>query len=148
MYPHRIRLRGPWDFDPQGPGAPPPGRLLFPAMWADARLGDWSGRVVFRRKFAYPGRIEASERVWLIGEGVAGPADLRLAGQTLGVVTADRFAFEVTSLLANRNLAEVELEVGPDRTRLWDDIALEVRATAYLEDVRLVREGTARSVEG
>jgi hypothetical protein len=148
MYPHRIRLRGPWDFEPQGAGAPPPGRLLFPAAWPDARLGDWSGRVVLRRKFGYPGRIDAHERVWLVGESVSGPAEVRLAGQALGLVTCDCFAFDVTRLLAQRNLLEIELDVGPERTRLWDDIALEVRATAYLEDIRVITDAQRRFVEG
>jgi hypothetical protein len=148
MYPHRMRLRGPWDFEPQGASAPPPGRLLFPAVWPDARLGEWSGRVVLRRKFGYPGRIDEHERVWLIGEGVAGPAEVRLAGQALGVVSGDHFAFDVTRLLAKRNLLEVELDAGPERTRLWDDIALEVRATAYLDGVRTTREADGRFVEG
>src|SRR5947209_6465306 len=106
MYPHRIRLRGPWELEPQGSSAPPPGRLTFPATWPDAQLGDWTGRVILRRRFGYPGRIDAHERVWLIGEGLVGPAEIRFAGQTLGNVGTASFAFEVTGLLAARNVLE------------------------------------------
>ena len=71
MYPHRIRLRGPWDCEPLArlaPGAsdgalPPPGRMTLPCRWAEGGLTDFAGRVRFRRRFGYPGRIDAHERV-------------------------------------------------------------------------------------
>lgn len=135
MYPHRIRLRGPWELTPIGEL---PRRLTFPATWTSAGLPGFRGRIALERRFGYPGRIDAHERVWLIGAGVVGPAEIYLQGELLGRVDG-QFAFEVTERLRDRNVVEVALAVESGRTALWDDIALEVRATAYLQDV--VRDG-------
>ena len=73
-YPHRIRLRGPWECEPleRGrPARPPPRRMTLPCRWADGGLKDFSGRVRFRRRFGYPGQIDAYERVWLTVAGVS-----------------------------------------------------------------------------
>lgn len=113
-------------------------RVMFPATWADVGEPDFSGAVTLERRFGYPGRIESHERVWLIGDGAAGPIDVALQGEALGTVANGRFAFEVTARLGERNRLTLTLDAGPDRVRLWDDIALEIRATAYLDDV--VRE--------
>lgn len=148
MYPHRIRLRGPWDVTAAGATR----RVMLPATWAAFGLENVAGRVVCERRFGYPGRIDAHERVWLIGEGVAPPVEIRLQDEPLGVVTTDRFAFDVTSRLGDRNLVSVTFDAGPDRTGAWEDIALEVRATAYLADVaaegRVVRGTIAGTAEG
>lgn len=142
MYPHRIRLRGPWDLTVAGGE---PRQLTFPATWPKAGLPELSGRVQFLRRFGFPGRIDAHERVWLIGEGVEGPADISLQGERLGTVELGKFAFEITARLNERNMLQVDLDVSPERVQLWDDIAMEVRATAYLSNV--VREaGIIRGV--
>lgn len=131
MYPHRIRLRGPWDLTIAGDER----QLTFPATWAKAGLPESSGPVQFLRRFGYPGRIDAHERVWLIGEGVEGPADISLQGERLGTVESGKFAFEITARLRDRNVLQVDLDVSPGRVQLWDDIAMEVRATAYFSNV-------------
>jgi hypothetical protein len=138
MYPHRIRLRGPWDMTAAGQA---PKRVAFPTTWAAVDLPDYVGQVTFERRFGYPGRIDAHERVWLVGHGMAIPATIDFQGERLGVVTASRFAFDVTQRLRERNLLKLTLEIVAGRAGLWDDIALEVRATAYLEDV--ARDGLA-----
>ena len=132
MYPHRIRLRGPWEMASAGH---PPRRVAFPTTWPDVGLPDFVGPVTFERRFGYPGRIDVHERVWLIGEGVVGPMEIALLGETLGTVERGRFAFEVTNRLQERNVLKVALEIVAGRVGLWDDIALEVRATAYLDQV-------------
>src|SRR5262249_56300484 len=58
-YPHRIRLRGPWEHEPllaavEGAPLPPPGSLRLPARWADGPLATFTGPVRLRRHFAYP----------------------------------------------------------------------------------------------
>jgi hypothetical protein len=108
MYPHRIRLRHPWQCEALGPG-----------------------RLRFRRGFGYPGRIDAHERVWLTFADVPGPADVRLNGQPLGRSGPGSFEFEVTPLLRPRNELVVEVEGGG-----LGEVALEVRCTAFLRDVR------------
>ena len=132
MYPHRIRLRGPWEMSAEGHARR---RVAFPASWSDVGLPDFVGGVTFERRFGYPGRIDSNERVWLIGEGVVGGAEVTLQGERLGLVENGRFAFEVTRLLRDRNLLKVDVEVIAGHDRLWDDIALEVRATAYLDQI-------------
>ncbi len=149
MYPHRIRLRGPWEM---ATGEQPPRRVAFPTTWANIGLPDFAGHVAFVRRFGYPGRIDVHERVWLIGEGVVGPAEIALQGEPLGAIGSGRFAFDVTHLLQERNVLKVALDVVAGRVGLWDDIALEVRATAYLDQVvqdgQFVRGRVAGTCDG
>src|SRR5262245_58836427 len=92
MYPHRIRLRGPWECEPlarAGPGdaagpLPAPFRMTMPCAWAEGGLTGFAGRVRFRRRFGYPGTIDAYERVWLTFAGVRDFADVALNGTPLG----------------------------------------------------------------
>jgi hypothetical protein len=148
MYPHRIRLRGPWEMTRAGET---PRRVMFPTSWADIGLTDFAGPVDFERRFGYPGRIDAHERVWLIGEGLVGPANIALQGESLGIAT-NRFAFEVTGRLRDRNVLKISLDVAPERLGLWDNIALEVRATAYFDgisrDGKTVRGRVAGTCDG
>ena len=118
MYPHRIRLRGPWQCEPlarspDDPGQAPlpaPRVVTMPARWADAGLPDFAGRVRLRRRFGYPGRIDAHERVWLTFAGVEGQAAAVLNDQPLGGF-AGPAEFEVTRLLQKRNVLIVEVAV-------------------------------------
>jgi beta-galactosidase/beta-glucuronidase len=144
MYPHRIRLRGPWDFKPLArivseEPLPPAGRMTMPARWGEGGLRGFAGRVRFQRRFGYPGQIDAEERVWLTFAGVEGVADMRLNGHDLGQRDGalGPFEFEVTSLLQVRNELQVEVEAAGDSGGLWGDVALEVRRTAYLRPVRV-----------
>jgi hypothetical protein len=148
MYPHRIRLRGPWECEPlarQGGGPlPPPGRMTMPCRWVDGGLPDFAGRVRFRRRFGYPGRIDSHERVWLTFAGAGDAAEIRLNGQSLGRHEGPwPFEFEVTALLRPRNELTVEVEAAGGDGGLWGEVALEVRCTAFLRAVRvwLTQEG-------
>jgi hypothetical protein len=148
MYPHRIRLRGPWLCEPLlahvpgGTGAvaalPAARRVTLPARWGDAGLADFAGRVRFRRRFGYPGRIDDYERVWLTFAGLEGSADVTLNDRPLGRFkgTAGPFECAVTPLLAPRNLLDVDVEGSGAETGLWGEVALEVRRTAFLRRVR------------
>ena len=142
-YPHRIRLRGPWDCEPlerRLPGAalPSPLRMILPCRWTDGGLKDFSGRVRFRRRFGYPGQIDAYERVWLTLAGVSDHAEVQLNGAALGLCAGEGpFESEVTRLLRPRNELIVDVEGPADRGGLWGETALEVRCTAFLRDVHL-----------
>lgn len=149
MYPHRIRLRGPWECEPLAPAdparpLPPPCRMHMPCRWRDGGLAEFAGRVRFRRRFGYPGRIDDTERVWLTFAGLTPAAAIHLNGQALGAAdTSSAFEFEITPLLQPRNelVVEVAVDAGTDGG-LWGEVALEVRRTAFLVDVRLqLREG-------
>jgi hypothetical protein len=147
MYPHRIRLRGPWDYEPLAYSSPerhllpPAGRMSVPCRWADAGLADFGGRVRFRRRFGYPGRLDAHERVWLTFDGIESRAGVALNGTALGAHEgAGAFEFEVTALLRPRNELVVEVEGPAESAGLCGEVALEVRCTAYLRGVRLWAE--------
>jgi hypothetical protein len=117
-YPHRIRLRGPWQSEPLPQG------------------------VRRSRRFGYPGRIDSDERVWLTFHGVGGRVEVSLNGQLLGTHEGlVAFEYEVTSLLRARN--EVVMVGGEG-----GDVALEVRRTAFLSGVRAVAEAGRIRVTG
>lgn len=145
MYPHRIHLRGPWECEPlarRGDGSeellPPPLRMAMPCRWGEGGLRDFAGRVRFRRRFGYPGRIDEHERVWLTFEGIDGEAEIRLNQQLLGRShgLSGAFEFEVTTLLRPRNELVVEVDKTSEQGGLWGEVALEVRCTAWLRNVQ------------
>jgi hypothetical protein len=125
MYPHRIRLRGPWEYD----AGEAHGKLALPAATPLA------GAVRFSRRFGYPGRIDGDERVWLVLDGLAGPATVALNGTELGSARGDA-EFDVTSRLQPRNEVAVTLSDLPAGGSPWQEVCLEVRRTAFLRDVR------------
>jgi len=152
MYPHRIRLRGPWTCEPlfrfalapdgrwqrSSENLPPPFRLTVPGRWRDAGLHDFRGGVRFVRPFGYPGRIDEFERVWLTFGGLEGRATVTLNDQSLGSIDGGTgpSEFEITGVLRPRNVLGVEVESLEPLGGLWGEVALEVRATAFLRDVR------------
>jgi hypothetical protein len=154
MYPHRIRLRGPWDYQPlvrtppTGGALPPGGRMSMPCRWDEGGLKDFAGRVRFVRRFGQPRQIDAHEHVWLTFDGVDGVAEVWLNGQFLGrhEGSAGPFEFEATELLRTRN--ELKVEVGADHPRggLGGEVALEIRCAAFLRAVRawITAEGEGR----
>ena len=141
MYPHRIRLRGPWECEPllrldnAEQLLPPSYRMPMPCRWSEGGLAGFIGRVRFRRSFGYPGRIDSHERVWLTFAGISGTAEVRLNNQSLGRIDSAS-EFEVTPLLRTRNAMTVELDITAEQEGLWGEVALEVRCTAFLRDLR------------
>jgi hypothetical protein len=134
MYPHRIRLRGPWEYETAG-AAPARGKLPLPGPLAGTPLASHPGPVRLSRRFGYPGRIDPDERVWLLIEGLSVPATVELNGADLGQAGSD--GFDVTARLLPRNEVAVTLTVEPGQAPPWEEVCLEVRRTAYLRDVRV-----------
>jgi hypothetical protein len=158
-YPHRIRLRGPWECEPlcrlspQGDVAgplPPALRMTMPCRWHEGGLSDFAGRVRFTRRFGYPGRIDAGERVWLTFAGVDGTAEVWLNDRPLGrhEGAAGPFEHDVTALLEARNRLVVEVEELTGRGGLWGEVALEIRRTAFLCGVRAWADAAGLHVAG
>ena len=147
VYPHRIRLRGPWECEPLATadsGSLPARRgVTLPGHWGDLGLRGFAGRVRFVRKFGYPGRIDDDERVWLTCNGLEGAAEIQLNDTTLAKDHAGPFAFDVTAILKQHNRLQVTIDAASDRGGLWGEVAMEVRCTAYLRDVqaRLLADG-------
>jgi hypothetical protein len=120
----------------------------MPARWAESGLADFRGTVRCRRRFGYPGRIDAHERVWLTLAGLSDRGEVRLNDHDLGSVQgAGPFEFEVTPLLASRNELVIDVTGSSEEGGgLWGEVALEVRCSAYLREVRLWLEQTGEGV--
>jgi hypothetical protein len=143
IYPHRIRLRGPWECEPLASpgGGPLPGRrrMTMPGRWGELGLPSFAGTVRFIRKFGYPGRIDEDERVWLTCEGFDGTAAIVLNEQSVAKDHVGPFAFDVHALLKQHNRLEITITADSDRGGLWGEVALEVRCTAYLHELQTRR---------
>jgi hypothetical protein len=107
----------------------------MPCHWSEGGLRGFAGRVRFRRAFGYPGRIDAYERVWLTFAGVGGTAEAILNDRPLGRV-ASGSELEVTSWLRGRNELIVNVDGTAEEGGLWGEVALEVRCSAFLGDLR------------
>lgn len=148
MYPHRIRLRGPWECEPISPSLQPR-RVTVPGRWNDAGLAGFRGAARFVRKFGYPGRADpATEHIWLTCEGCTGCREVRLNEHLLSEQVSSAFAFDVTSLMAERNQLEVLVQGDTDDAGLWGEVALEMRRHAYLAEVHVERVGSAVLITG
>jgi hypothetical protein len=123
--------------------------MTMPCRWGDAGLAGFAGPVRLVRRFGYPGRIDAHERVWLTIDGIEGTATLTLNDQALGPPGGTGpFAWDITPLLRVRNELVVTVTADSDRGGLWGETALEVRRTAFLRDVRARRDGERLLVSG
>jgi len=119
MYPHCIRLRGPW----QWRSATASGTLILPGCLAESDV------VCFTRRFGRPSNLDAQERVWLLRP------DAALASALLnGTPLPPGPACDITAHLRPRNELQLEVAGSPG------EVALEIRASAYLSEV-VWREG-------
>jgi hypothetical protein len=153
MYPHRIRLRTPWECgvvsaDDMAQTLPEDRMVHMPGSFKTQGLEGFAGTVWFRRRFGYPGRIDASERVWLTFDDIAGQADIYLNGAKLADDQTGRAAFDVTALLELHNHLEVRLTAANDEGGLVGEVAMEIRASAYLDEVQAKRSGDGLEVSG
>jgi hypothetical protein len=135
MYPHRIRLRGPWECEPLHSDVRP-FRATMPCRWDATPLAGRTGTVRCRRRFGYPGRLDGDERVWLTIADRGPIANVAVNGVALAARQTTPCEFDVTSLLAARNELVMDVETADD----WGEVALEVRATAFLTGVGLRSE--------
>ena len=146
MYPHSIRLRGPWEYEPlarvlgdERP-LPSPARVNVPSAWPDA---DFVGRVRLVRRFGAPSNIGDDERVWLRLPPLPEGSVLHLNGKALDVARE----LDITDHLRQRNELRIELDID-DGQPIWEGAALEVRALAYLDDLEVVRTPTHVGIQG
>ena len=80
--PHRIRLRGPWEYEPL--------------------------TRCFTRRFHRPTSLTATSRVWLVVTTADSPVRVNLNSQILGEITPRCAArFEITSNLGSQNLISI-----------------------------------------
>jgi hypothetical protein len=130
MYPHRIRLRGPWECE--APLGADPRRIHLPCRWEQLVPPAYRGSVRLVRRFGYPGRLDAFEHVWLSCTGVTAQAAVALNGQSLGTAPSGSFEYDVTSRLGPRNHLEVLLVAETTAGPVWEEVALEIRRAAFL----------------
>lgn len=143
MYPHPIRLRGPWQCEATGGLAR---SVVLPARWDALGLADGQGGVRFRRRFGYPGQIDSEERVWLTLANLAGPCAVTLNGTHLATTSAGSpwLEWDVTVLLRPRNEVCLDLSGPASGEQPWTEVALEVRSLAFLRGIQVA----AVAVEG
>ena len=151
MYPHHIRLRGPWQWerlasDPSMPATR--GSVKMPCLWRELGLEGFNGLVRFRRRFGYPGRLDGDERLWLTCFGVANPSALAVNGTELAHERTGSFEFDITPLLGMRNELVFDASVSAATVALWDDVILEVRSTAFLRNVNVRPLGDDLEITG
>jgi hypothetical protein len=134
MYPHRIRLRGPWECEAEGPGDAR--RITMPCRWRDLGLNAATEYARCRRRFGLPRQLDPHERVWLVFENAAAVQGVDLNGHTFtnGTTTCE---FEVTELLRDRNFLTLVVRNPGNDTHLWEEVALEVRCQAFLRNLRV-----------
>src|SRR5262245_37057527 len=141
MYPHRIRLRGPWDCEvitrfvrtPEervecsAQELPRPFRINMPGRVSVHTLADFVGNLRLRRRFGIPRRLDAHERVWLTFAGIDSKASIWLNGRLLGDLETNNSAFEhdVTGLLGERNELAIEVALCEPDGCLCQEVALE-----------------------
>src|ERR1700722_17883699 len=129
MYPHRIRLLGPWDYEvlPDAKVSPEPplrGRVTMPSDIASAGLPGFSGSLRFSRRFGMPRSRDSEEHYWLVFDAPADSLAVVLNERPLGKLAGSgKFSFEVTGSLLERNLIEVTVHATKDRDGLIGETA-------------------------
>ncbi len=150
MYPHPIRLHGPWDYEVlsgETAGAKS-GRVKLPCDWGASLGREFRGCVRYRRTFRSPSGLEPHEHVWLVCEGADARAEVQLNGQPVGHIRgyALRSDFEITGLIREHNelLLDVNMpaesvaaSLRPGREQLpggpIGEVRLEVRSGQFLD---------------
>ncbi len=106
---HRIRLRGPWEYERLGPsagGVSASGRAVVPVTRTE--FGGSAGQVRFLRKFGRPASLGPQDRIWLeLAADCAVSASLN--GLLLATFGPGRLSCDVTERLASRNRLTLEL---------------------------------------
>jgi len=144
LYPHRIRLRGPWQAIRE---SQPATTVRMPCGCGDVWPG-FRGMVRFIRHFGIPRKLDDFERVWLTFAGMSGWADVELNGESLGRWETSPFEIEVTGRLRERNELVVNLNCAEPSDGLWGDVALEIRCNAWLRNVTVERQGELLVMSG
>lgn len=136
MYPHRIRLRGPWEY--RGEESASPRRITMPCRWRDLGVEASTVRVQCQRRFGLPRQLDPYERVWLVFETATAIQSVDLNAHLLARGTATSCEFDVTEFLRDRNLLTLEVSNPGEDAPLWEEVALEIRCQAFLRGLRIV----------
>ncbi len=145
MYPHRIRLGGPWTIEAPGVAGTP--TIALPCRWTEAGVPT-DALIHLLRRFSWLARLETHERLWLAFDRVPGVVEALLNEQPLSCAGGfgPEFEQEVTPLIQQRNLLHVALRPAEAGTERWGEVALEVRASAFLRGVSVWHEETTEGI--
>lgn len=138
MYPHFIRLRGPWEtVDDAGQKR----RIHMPGDWHTIAAQQRH----LSRKFGLPRLLDADESVILVCNFV-GLTECALNGSSLAAshVAKDAIEFEITKLLQPRNEVIMTWSASTEPP----EVALEIRGPVFLRDVHPTADGWAGQVIG
>lgn len=127
MYPHFIRLRGPWEMSV---GEGPPLIVKMPARWDAPPLSNLHGPVRCLRKFGAPRQLDDGEFVWLVFRDFPTAVEAQLNGKHLGTSQVGAFEFPVS--LKPRNRLELTMSPPTERACAWGEVAMEIRRSAWL----------------
>lgn len=106
MYPHTIRLRGPWNYELRGEHGAQSGSISMPCVLPAAEGQTFS----FTRGFNWLAKIDDDEAVHLYARGAVGRCQFLLNGQAIGEHQGvwGTARWDVTSLLRGRNNLTIE----------------------------------------
>jgi hypothetical protein len=117
MYPHVIRLRGPWECtvidESANARSAEPLRVTPPCDVREVLGDEFRGRVKLRRAFHAPMSLVANEALWLVIESIGGPACVTLDDELLAEIAPSTEAWEceITGRQRQRMVLEIDLTV-------------------------------------
>jgi hypothetical protein len=128
MYPHRIRLRGPWTLK----AGPCETFSVSLGETSTPELDSTTGAIQLYRRFSWPQQLQPHERLWLVLERscVSGGA-LNDRALVLTAVAHDHQECDVTSLTRRSNQLTLDISAGRSH-QAFPNVALEVRCLTFL----------------
>lgn len=102
--------------------------MTIPGTLRDGGWENFTGHVVFHRRFGLPSNLDADERVWLFLEQVAGSARVWLNLDLLGNIEGSA-RFDITTQLAVRNDLRVELDARDDLCGIVGEVVLDIEGS-------------------
>ena len=148
--PHRIRLRGPWQYEPllgyrqlaggqvesQTSDLPPAGRITMPADWSGTLGADFRGQVRYTRRFTCPTGLQPRTRVVLVIESVNHSATVSLDGRSLGEIADANMPWQcdIREFLSERHLLSVDVDMPADGGAGCGGLVGEVRLEIFDEE--------------
>jgi hypothetical protein len=141
MYPHRIRLRGPWTLKTAA------GAIASVNVNPESTLDPTLSAIKLCRRFSWLQQLQAHERLWLVLERSAVTGGmLNNKALELAAVAEGHQECEVTSLTRRSN--QLWLEIAPGESqRAFPQVALEVRCRTFLRQLTWQIDTANRKLE-
>lgn len=133
--PHRMQLKGPWQFSWLGesgtsrPDLPISGQVKIPHGWHSMFVGH-SGHVQLTRRFGKPTNLDDQESVYLVFYQPVDLQQLQLNQQVLSLPADNPLSqeFEITHLLQMNNSIQADFDVKQQPQALFEAVWLEIRS--------------------